>query len=166
MINFRKIASVLASTVMIGSTIALGAAVDLAAVVEINTKLQAELAKQTATSGTSTGASATGGDAVNLASSSQRLYSNSVLNLARNVLTKTEMPSLLADGTAYDNSGTAYDYKQSIKLGNVALTFGKSGESIDPVHALQIGTASGGDFYNYTLTLTKAIEVNNSDVKG
>ena len=191
MINFRKIASVLASTVMIGSTIALaaaaypapfvqggnadvaevygsapGAAVDLAAVVEINTKLQAELAKQTATSGTSTGASATGGDAVNLASSSQRLYSNSVLNLARNVLTKTEMPSLLADGTAYDNSGTAYDYKQSIKLGNVALTFGKSGESIDPVHALQIGTASGGDFYNYTLTLTKAINQSDAGVVG
>jgi len=190
MISFRKIASVLASTVMIGSTIALaaaaypapfvqggnadvaevygsapGAAVDLAAVVEINTKLQAELAKQTATSGTTTGASATGGDAVNVASSSQKLYSNSTLNIARSVLTKTEMPSLLADGTAYDNSGTSYAYTQSLNLGGAALTFGKSGESIDPVHALQIGTTAG-NFYNYTLTLTKAINQSDSSVIG
>jgi len=191
MISFRKIASVLASTVMIGSTVALaaaaypapfvqggnadvaevygsaaGAAVDLAAVVEINTKLQAELAKQTATSGTTTGASATGGDAVNLASSSQKLYSNSALNIARSVLTKTEMPALLADGTAYDNSGTAYEYKQSIQLGSNALTFGKSGESIDPVHYVNVGTSSDGSFYNYTLTLTKPINVSDTSVIG
>jgi len=190
MINFRKIASVLASTVMIGSTIALaaaaypapfvqggnanvaevygsapGAAVDLAAVVEINTKLQAELAKQTATSGTSTGASATGGDAVNVATGSQKIFANSALNLARSVLTKTELPTLLADGTAYDNSGTAYDYRQSIQLGSTALTFDKSGESIDPIPYLNIGTTTG-NFYNYTLTLTKTLNVSSTAVVG
>ena len=190
MFNFRKIASVLASTVMVGSTVALAAAafpapfvqggsasvaevygsnpaaaVDLAAIVEINSKLQTELAKQTATAGSSTSASATGGDSVNIASSSQKLYANSALNLARSVITKTEMPALLADGTAYDNSGTAYDYRQQINLGGTTLTFDKSGESIDPIPYVNIGTTSG-NFFNYTLTLTKILNVSDSTVIG
>ncbi|MEK6848926.1 MAG: hypothetical protein AABX65_04840, partial [Nanoarchaeota archaeon] len=130
--NFRKIASVLASAAMLGSTIGIAAAAtnyptpfvtggsaDVAVVVGANaaftdalaagnlqTDLQAQLARQTATSGTSTGASASGGDSTNLATSSQRLYWNSTLNSARTTISKSEMPILLKDGTISDDAGT------------------------------------------------------------
>jgi hypothetical protein len=187
--NFRKIASVLTSTVMLSSTLALAAAAnfpapfvkggsadvavvygttaansDLVAVSDITQYLQLQLAKQTApSSGTSSsGATASGGDSVNLASSSQKLYVNSSLNAAKTSITSQEMPNLLADGTASDQAGTQYKYTQKITPGGRQVLFTKSGESIDPIPVIDVGTASSNPLYTYTLTLVKALNVTDS----
>ncbi len=191
MFNFRKIASVLSSAVMVSSTVALaaaasypapfvkggaadvavvygsapGAQLDLPAVVDVTTDLQYHLAKQTAkTSGgtTSSGASATGGDSINLATSSQKLFMNSSINAARTTLSNNELPVLLADGTSTDAAGTAYKYTQKIIPGNRQVLFSKSGESIDPIALVDIGSSAQTPLYNYTLTFVKALNVSDA----
>jgi hypothetical protein len=185
--NFRKIASVIASAVMLGSTVGIAAAAsypepfvksgmadvavvygssgavsDLSASIEVQTHLNT---KVTSTSGSS--ASSTGGDSVNLASSSQDLYVNSSINAARNILTKDHLPTLLADGSAYDQTGTEYKYTQTITPGTTTIGYSKSGESIDPDLMVNIGyQASSAPFYTYTLTFNRALNVSSSDVIG
>ncbi len=187
--NFRKIVSALTSTALIGSTVALAAAAnvpapfvkggaadvavvygstaassDFVAVADIQSYLQAELAKQTATGSTSSsGATATGGDFINLATTSQKLFMNSSLNAARTVLTSSELPTLLADGTATDLTGTSYKYTQKITTPATAIAFSKSGESIDPTPILDVGTTGQTTpVLNYTFTLVKNINVSDT----
>lgn len=186
--NFRKIASVLASAVMLSSTVAIAAAAnypapfvqngaanvaivygsspavavtDLVAVSKIQTQLSEQLAKQTATGGSSSGATATGGDSVNLGSvGSQKIYMNSSLNTGISVLTSKELPTLLADGSATDLTGTSYKYTQKITPGpSAAVTYGKSGENIDPIPLIQVGTSASTPLLNYTLTLSKSVNI-------
>jgi len=187
---FKKIASVIASAVMIGST--MGAALaatnypapfvsggsadaaivygsnaavsDLSAAIDIQTNLNS---KVTSSSGTT--AMSSGGDSISLASSSQKMYMNSSLDKARTVITKDHLPTLLADGSATDNSGTEYKYTQTITPGSNArkVAFSKSGESVDPGLILDLGySGSSNPTYNYTLTFSKPLDVTRSDVIG
>ncbi len=186
---FKKIASILASAVMLGSTMGAAFAAnypapfvsggaadvaivygsnaavsDLSAAIDIQTNLQS---KVTSSSGSS--ASSTGGDSADLASSSQKLYVNSTLSAARTVLTKDYLPTLLADGSAYDNAGTEYKYTQVIYPGinTRKITFGKSSESVDPALILDLGySGTSAPTYNYTLTFSKILNVSSSDVVG
>lgn len=185
MLNFRRIASILSSAVMVSSTIGLAAAAnypapfvsggaadvaivygssavvaqsDLAAAATIQSQLSTKLAEQTASGGTTS----VSGEGVNLGTTSQKLYMNSSINAARVVLTKSELPTVLADGTATDLTGTSYDYTQSVALGDSQITFSKSGESIDPVPMVNVGTTSTDPLYNYTLTLTKTLNVSDT----
>ena len=190
--NFRKIASVLASVAMLGSTLGLAAAAnypapfvvggaadgavivtsgsqvgavsDWDAAVSTQTALQALVTAGTSTTTTTT----TGGDSVNLASSSQKLYMNSALNTARTIITKDHMPTLLADGSAYDNSGTEYKYTQTITVigGNRKVTLSKSGESMDPALIVDTGYQGTTPLYNYTITFSKTLNVSDSSVVG
>lgn len=192
--NFKKITSVLASAIMLGSTVGIaaaatyptpfvqggradvtivvtsgthaGAASDYLAAVDLGQSLQAELAKQTATS-TTTSASASGGDSVNLATSSQRLFYNSTIDSAKSTLTRTEMPTLLADGTVTDDSGTSYTYTQSITLGNSQIVYSTSGGDFDdPELIIDAGYSATDPIYNYTLTFNKNINITSTDVQG
>jgi len=186
---FKKIASVFASAVMLGSTMGVAlaanypapfvsggsanaaivygsnaAATDLGAAINIQTNLNSRV---TSTSGTT--ATASGDGAVNLATSSQRVYINDSLNVARTVLTKDHLPTLLADGSAYDNAGTEYKYTQTVVPGQTArkVAFSKSSESIDPALMIDLGyQGKSGPVYNYTLTFSKALNVTNTDVIG
>jgi len=190
MVMFKKIASILASAVMLGST--MGAALaatnypapfvsggsadaaivygsnaavsDLSAAIDIQTNLNS---KVTSSSGTT--ASSSGGDSISLATSSQKIYLNATLDKARNVITKDHLPTLLADGSAYDNSGTEYKYTQTIIPGNNArkIAFSKSSESIDPGLIIDMGySGSSNPTYNYTLTFSKTLNVSATDVVG
>jgi hypothetical protein len=189
--NFRKITSVLASAVMLGSTIAIASAaaypspfiksgaadvaivigakaatIDNIAAVDIASNLQAELAKQTATSGT-TGATATGGDSVNLGTSSQKLYYESAINVARTSITKNELPTLLADSSVLDDAGTEYSYKQSISPGSRNVTYSTSGGDMDdPSLLLEAGTDSNSYLIQYKLTFNKNLNISHADVQG
>lgn len=188
--NFRKIASVLTSTVMLSSTLALAAAAnipapfvkggdadvavvygstaansDLVAVADITSYLQEQLARQTApiSGGDGGGVEGTGGDSVNLAKdSSTKLYMNSSLNGPKPTLTNQELPNLLADGTASDQTGTQYKFTQKIIPGGRQILFTKSGESIDPISVIDVGSATNNPLYTYTLTLVKALNVTDS----
>jgi len=184
--NFRKITSVLASAVMLGSTAGFAAAAmnypapfvqggnvnvavvvgssaatsDYLAAVDLGQSLQAELAKQTATSGTGTGATASGGDSTNLATSSRKLYYADALNAARSSLSSSNLPTILGDGKFNDVTGTVYPYTQTIIPGTTVSVFGTSGGDLkDPVLYFDVGTAPTAGLYNYTLSLSKNLNV-------
>jgi len=189
--NFKKITSVLASAVMLGSTIGIAAATsypapfvsggsanvgvvvgadaassDYLAAVELGQNLQAELAKQTATT-TSTSASASGGDSENIASSSQNIYYNSSLNAAKTSITKSEMENVLADGTVTDDAGTSYTYSQSITLGGRKIAYSTSGNDFDdPELIVDAGYTAADSIYNLTLTFNKELNLTSSNIQG
>lgn len=149
MINFRKIASVLASTVMVGSTVAMAAAanfpdpfvasgvdsvgivyganaqVDLAAVLDIQSKLATELAGQTAT-GASTASSSTvsGGDFIKLERGSDKFNIRNAMSDFYSTLDEDELSVVLAKGTYSNDDNNDYKFEQQITLGtNLNLTF-------------------------------------------
>ncbi len=189
--NFKKIVSVLATTVMLGSTVGIAAAaaypapfvtsgaanvaivigakaatIDNIAATDISSNLQLELAKQTASSGSS-GSTASGGDSVNLATSAQKIYYNTSINAARTSLTKSELPTLLKDGSLLDDTGTSYSYTQAIDLGVVNVTYANSdGDITDPALILQVGTGAATPLYTYKISFSKAVNVSSSDVQG
>lgn len=190
-INFKKIATVIGSALLIGSTAGFAAAAtfpapfvqggsadvavviganaalsDAVAATNIGSVLAGDLAAQTARGATSV-VSATGGDSVNLATTSQNLFYNSALNAAKTTLTKTELPTLLADGTTTDSAGTAYTYTQSINLGSRAVAYGTANGNLqDPTLYLDGNTNTSSPLYTYKLTFNKAINVSDSNVIG
>jgi hypothetical protein len=195
-LNFKKVASVLASAVMLGSTVGVAAAaaypspyikggaadvavvigasaatIDNIAAVDIAADLQAALARQTATA-EETSVSATD-EAVNLATSGNKLYYNSTLNVARTSLTKTELPNLLADGEVVDDSGTTYAYTQSIAPGSKKIEYGTSGGDLDdPALLIEVGAPTNvadldaNRLYEYSVSFSKEINVSSGDVQG
>ncbi|MFH1249282.1 MAG: hypothetical protein V1660_03960 [archaeon] len=190
--NFKKVASVLASAAMLGSTIGMAAAasmypdpfikggvanvaivvgasaatIDNIAAVDVGANLQAELAKQTATT-SSIGATGVGGDSVNLASTSQRLFYGSAMNVARTGISKSEMPTLLADGTIVDDAGTEYSFTQTITPGNNTVAYSTSGGDLeDPALLVQVGTVADAYLYQLDLSFNKNINISSSDVQG
>ncbi len=148
--NFKKIASVLTSTVMISSTIALAAAAnfpapfvqsgsanvavvygqaaansDIFAVSDITRQLQLELAKQTAPAGAKTGSGLTvsaGADFVKLSKPSDNLnLGNDVYDVFGATLSNDDLPDLLVDGVYSNDENTDYDYEQTISFTNNVL---------------------------------------------
>jgi hypothetical protein len=190
MINFRKVASVLASAAMMSSTVALGAAAnypaphiaggnadvavvygssaaatDLVAVTDITSNLQASLASQTATGGTASDASISG-EAAPLFSGSTKLYINDTIDSVKSVLSDSEMPALLVDGSVSGNVDTTYT--QTIDIGfNPQVTFAKQPTSSeDPIFGIQTSTTAANYIYNATVTFNKAINLTHADTEG
>ncbi len=191
MFNFKKIASVASSGLMIGATAALAMAAnypapfvqgssadvavvygnaaassDLVATIDINSNLASALSAQKGTTSTTTTSS--GGDSVNLATSSRKLYYADAINAAKTSLSSSELPNILADGTFTDLSGTQYKYTQTINLGATVSTFGTSGGDLsDPVLHLNVGTGAEAPLYNYTLSFNKNLNVSDgTNVQG
>lgn len=189
--NFKKITSVLAGALMLGSTIGFAAAAnypapfvqggtanvgivvgagaansDYVAAVSVGTDLQAELAKQTLQPGPST--PVISGEGVSLSTSSRSLYYGDSINAGRTTLTSSELPSVLADGTFTDLTGTSYTYQQSLVLGGTKTVFGTSGGDLnDPKLYLDVGTDANAPLYNYTLSFNKNLNVSDaSNVQG
>lgn len=186
--NFRKIASVLAGVVMLGSTVGIaaaanypapfvaGGAADVAVVYgatagftdgfaayDLQSNLQYALGQATASGGTSTGASATGGDSVNLATSTRKVYYADAINAARTSLSSTDMPTVLADGKVVDLSGVEYKYTQSLVLGSTVSAFDTSGGDLnDPALYLDVGITAGAPLYNYTVSFLKNLNVSDA----
>ena len=182
--NFKKIASVIATTVMLGSTVAFASAAwpapfissgaaDAAIVVGATaaatdtvaaTDLGATLDKSV-TAATGAGTLTGTGDKTGVDSSARRIYYGDALNAAKTSVGSSEMPTVLADGKVVDLSGVEYSYTQTIVLGSTVNVFGTSGGDIkDPTLYLDVGTtATGGtQLYNYTLSFTKNLNVSDS----
>ncbi|VVB78480.1 Uncharacterised protein [uncultured archaeon] len=181
--NYKKVASVLASAIMLSSTVGFAAAAsnypapfvaggsangavivgasaaisDWSAAIDVQQKLNALVTSST----TTTGASATGGDSINLATSARKLYYLDAINVARSSISSTEMPNVLADGKVIDLKGTEYKYTQTVVPGTVATAFGTSGGDLnDPALYVDVGTTpTTAQLYNYTLSFTKNINV-------
>ena len=179
--NFRKIASVLASTVMLSSTVALAAAAnypapfvqsgnadvaivygstaavtDLVAVGDINTDLQARLAAQAGVSGSTTSSSVTvsGGDFVQLDRPSSKLHlGDGVSDVFGRSITNTDMPSLLETVTfTSDGDNNDHEYQQKIVVENISLTQFDDSDYKQDSPTVGVRIASGAPILNYTLT--------------
>ena len=187
--TFKKIASILASALMVSSTIGLAAAAypgpfvkdgnadvavvygstaaasDLLAVTDITSSLQAELAKQTAKSGSSTSTSISG-EASPLFTGSTKIYVNSTLNSVKSTLTKTELPTILKDGSFSGNVDATYT--QTVTLGsNPIMTFAKAPTSSDdPDFGFALSTSATNPVYSYKTTFNKAVALNSVDSEG
>jgi len=151
-------------------TVVVGAAspnnVDYIAATDLGQSLQTELAKQTAT-GSSTGAASISGEAYPLFTGSSKIYMNESLNSVRSILTDTELPTLLADGT-FEGDVSA-DYTQTIKIGsNPRLVFGKHPTNDDdPIVAFSLSTsAQTNPVYNMSVTFDQAVNFTSSDSIG
>lgn len=178
--NFRKIASVLASAVMIGSTLGIAAAAnyptpfvsnaggDVAVVVgasaatsdyiaagNVGSNLQAELAKLTATGGTSAGATASGGDSYKLEKTSTKFHlGNGMLDVVSGTVTNTNLPTLLKDGIYVDDDNDEFDYTQKITLGNVSLTMFDDNDYKSDTPTVGMKIATSEHVLNYTISFT------------
>ncbi|MEK6885972.1 MAG: hypothetical protein AABX17_03335 [Nanoarchaeota archaeon] len=176
--NFKKIASVIATTAMLGSTIAFAAAAypapfvnngvgdaaivvgsgegvsatDTVAATDLGSSLDAKI-----TAATSASLSGTG-DQAGIDSSARKIYYGDAINAAKTSLSSSEMPTVLADGKVVSLTGTEYAYTQSIVLGSTVSQLGTSGGDLnDPALYLNVGTDATAPLYNYTLSFNKNI---------
>jgi len=99
-------------------------------------------------------------DIIRLDTSSQKLYSGSPLNTARTALTKSELPSLLADWTMEDSKGNIYNSVQIIYLGSKSIV--RNDGNTFYVDLSEIP----GEVYNYSFILTKSLNVSDASVYG
>lgn len=179
-LNFRKIASVLTSAVMLSSTIGFAAAAnypapfvksgsadvavvwgsaaastDLVAVTDITADLQAQLASQTASSSGSSSVSVSGADYVVLDMPSSKLHLGAGLSsvFGRSV-TKTDLPNLLADGTYMDSDNNNHAYTQKVDVANLSITQVDNSNYKQDAPTLGVQVSSGGNLLNYTLSFT------------
>ncbi len=191
--NFKKITSVLASAVMLGATLGIAAAAtypapfvqggsanvavvvtsgthagstsDYLAAVDLGQDLQAELAKQTASTGT--GTASVSGEAYALFTSGTKLYLNDSLNNVKDLITDSNMPTVLADS---DFSGNVdADVTYTVTLGSdPRIIHAKQPDTSenDPVVGVKFSTTQAKYLYNMTATFNKAVNLTNADSEG
>ena len=106
------------------------------------------------------------GEGARLDTSSNRLLVGEALNDARTTITKTEMPTLLADGTLYGDDGTAYPYTQDIQLNaNGTIQFSRSDNDLtDPKLHLEMTATSRAPTYTTRITFSKSVPINTTDI--
>ena len=185
--NFRKIASVIASAVMLGSTLGTalaatypspfvvggtadgaivvtsgthaGASVDWDAAVGIKDALQGKVTTTTTTATIS-------GEATPLFSGGTKLYMNDSLNAVKTILTKSELPTVLKDGSFSGNVDASITF--TIQIGsNPKTTYNKQPTSSDdPLYALTTSTTQANYIYNAIATFNKAVNLSHADSKG
>ena len=106
------------------------------------------------------------GEGTRIDTSSNKVIIGEALNDARTTITKTEMKTLLADGTVHGSDGTDYPYTQDIQLnGNAKVYFSRSGNDLtDPELIVQMGTTSSTPTYTTRITFSKSMPVNSTYV--
>ncbi len=179
--NFRKIASALASTAMIGSTVALAAAanypapfvsggaadvaivygnsLDLAAVTDISTSLSSALAS----GGTAAGASS---GAYGLFTGSTPLQLNNSISSVRSTITESNLPTVFADGDFSGNVDADITY-QLVMGSHPRVIFAKEPtNNEDPGLGILVSTARGNYLYNATAIFDKAVNLTHADSEG
>jgi hypothetical protein len=192
MFKFKKVASVLASTVMLSSTVALAAAAnypapfvkggagdvavvysstttalsDLVAVTNIVGDLQVKLAEQTATVGGTVSDTAISGEATPLFSGGSKLYLNDSISGVKSSLTKENLPTLLADETFSGNQNSKVT--QSIILGSQPrINFGKMPTDSDsPDFGITLSTTQTDYIYNATASFGTEVDLTSSESEG
>ncbi len=187
--NFRKIASVLSSAVMVSSTVALAAAatypapfiksgepnvaivfgqnapLDLAAVLNLNADLSSKLVSQSGggSSGGSTGSSTViGGDYVKLHTENDEFNLGESMSSFYSTLDDDELSTVLTDGTYENGESDEFDYTQEITLGKIALTHFQDTDFNDEKPAIGFDIPDGTHILNYTLEFDDAADGGNA----
>jgi hypothetical protein len=193
MINIRKVASVLSSALMIGSTVGLAAAAnfpapyvagggadvavvhgganaaytDLVAVTDIVSSLTSALASQTATGGTKSDITSSGGDVYPLFTSSSPLLMNSSLKTVRETLTDSELPNVMADGDFDGDVSASVEHRLTMGE-NPVISFKKQPtDDDDPQAGISLGTSASTQYiYNATIIFDEAVNFTHADSQG
>jgi hypothetical protein len=186
-LNFKKISAIATSALMVGMTMGLAAAAnypapfvqnsaaDVAIVVGTGagvspldgiqaSNIQKDL--QGRVSGTGSIPGSVTGEAYALFTSSSKVYMNDSINAVKSILTKTELPTVLADGS-FEGDVSA-DVTQTITLGPYSrVLYAKQPTSdTDPVIGIQLGTTAGNYLYNASVNFNKAVNLSDSDSIG
>lgn len=174
MLKFKKVASILASSSMLLSTVGLAMAAnypapfnqgataivwggvnnaqptDLVAVTDIMSGLTANAVSDGVT-GTTSGATVTGGDSIRLAKSSNEFNLGDDTNDFYTILGNDELSMVLADGEYLNDQNNAFEYTQEIRMGASVLQFFEDSNfnEYDPMIGFDL--ASGAHILNYTL---------------
>jgi len=164
--NFKKIASVIATTVMLGSTVAFAAAAwpapfvnngaaasavvygansaDLAAAADLGAALDASV--------TSSGTLSGEGDTYLLEKTSTKLHlGNGVVDVVSSTVDDDNLPTLLADGKYIDDDNDEFDYTQKITLSNFSVTMFDDNDYKEDAPTVGVKVTSGSPMLNYTL---------------
>ncbi len=177
-INFKKVASVLATTFMLGGTIAFASAAypapfvnngvgdaaivygaaapatggDMAQATDLGASLEKSVTSTTVSNTAPTG------EAKAVETGSQKLYLGDYMNSTKQTFTKTEMPTVLADGTVIDTDGTSYSVSQKIEVPNAQVLYDKTADNLDtPV--LNVKFPSSTTMYSSDIVFTPAVNV-------
>jgi len=176
--NFRKIASVIASTVMLSSTVAMAAAAnypapynsvadvavvygaaatggfDAAAAVNIQTNLNSALVQ------TGVATTVSGGDFLKLEKSTNKLnLGDTMTDVYATALDDDELSNVLASGVYEDEEGTEYDYDQTIALEALEVEhFANSDIDANEVPVIGFEITDGTDVLTYTLDFVDTVE--------
>jgi len=180
--NFKKIASVIASTVMLSSTVALAAAAnypapfvasgvsdvavvygasaaqtDLVAAVDITTNLQSKLTTVAATTG---GSATVSGEAKAIETGSQKLYLGDYMNSTKTTFTSTELPKVLADGKITDTDGTSFTYNLKVNTPSTVVRYGRpSGVSSSENPFIYVDLTSSSQTFSQDIVFPTAVNV-------
>ena len=186
--NFKKISAIAASMLVTGMSVGVAAAanypapfvqggvanvaivygtgsgvsaLDLVQAGNIQSNLQASMGS----SSTGTGAS-TSGETVALFSGGTKIYLNDSLNTVKNILTESDLPTVLADETFSGNVDAKIT--QQIELGTYPkVTYGKQPTNDDdPQFALALSTTMTNYIYNASATFSKAVNFSHADSEG
>ncbi len=182
---FRKAITVLGTGLLIGSTAGIAAAAaypspftsntavvygydadasDSIAAGNIVSNLDANAAGSSTTTIT--------GESADLASGSDLLYLNDEFSENIQTLTKSDLPTVLADEVFTDNDGTNYDFEQKLVIGtstNNGFEFGNSDNDLDdPALMLKLSTTATATnaIYDLTATFNSAVNFTASDSEG
>ena len=181
---FRKAITILGSAALIGMTVGSAAAAAYPAPFTSNTAIVVGASAApsdnvaAASIASNLDASAAGvvstgsitGESVDLASGSDLLYLNDELNENIQTLTKSGLPTVLADGSFANDDGTAYDFEQTIAIGTSTsnrFAFTNSDNDLsDPALALELSSNTANAIYNLTVTFNKAVNLSASASEG
>jgi len=165
--NFKKLASVAATTVMLGSTIAAaypapfvesgvagGAVVyganaalsDASAAIDLMNDLNSNVVS---TGGETT---VTGGDSYVFEKTSTKFHlGRGVLDIVSTDVTDDQLPTLLADGKFIDDDNDEFDYTQKIEMSNLSLTMFNDNDYKKDTPTVGIKISNNDAILNYTL---------------
>ncbi len=184
---FKKISAIAASALMIGMTAGIAAAANYPAPFVVGNTADAAIVYGTGTgvssldvvqagniqsnlqsymTGSTTTAASVSGEAYALFTGGTKIYVNDSLNTVTSVLTKSSLPTTLADGSFSGNVDASIS--QKIDLGsNPRVTFKRQPTSEDdPNYALQTSSTQANYIYNTTVTFSKAVNFSHADSEG
>ncbi len=188
--NFKKISAIATSALMVGMTMGVAAAaaypnpfvvggsadvaivygtgtgvsdLDQVQAYNINLDLQSYMGASSATTATTAG-------------ETKRLGGSGLLylldDLAENggIITKDDLPTILADGDFVDDDGSSWKFEQTISVGTDntnRFSFGNSDNDFDdPALMLELSRATGTPMYTWTLSFDKATNLTASASEG
>ncbi|OYT43731.1 MAG: hypothetical protein B6U88_00035 [Candidatus Aenigmarchaeota archaeon ex4484_56] len=137
---------------------------DVVGAINIAVRLGAEPGEEKTVS--TSGGQQTITEGVDLGLSGDLIYFNDTFS--KDVLTKTDMPTILADGTFTDDDGTNYDYTQNVDLGTSARFFYvKYDTDKDPELIVDLSsTSSSSPLYTLKVTFSKTVAFNSTKSEG